>query len=333
MRYEKYLTAVLHNWPAKVLSLAVALMLMVFFNLTRLEQRIINVPLAVSLNDEMAVSTQLPRTVRIVLKGERDTIYGIREDDISAYLELSGIKSEGAYRIPVKLEKRGNALSADPLEIAAEPLEIAVGLEKKAIKTVPVTPSFKGFLEPGYELSSFDIQPPEIVISGPAGLIARTSDVSTDIIELNGKRNDFSIQVRIMKKDPLITLEGKDTIAFSAKIKKSMQAQTIENIKIAVKNLAPGFTVSQPLLPGVARVSAAEGISLPMQDNDILFVDAQGINKPGEYTLPVRAESLPGIVIDTFEPQEVRLAIESLGVAGGASAGGQGNSRQNSQKP
>ncbi len=333
MRYEKYLAAVLHNWPAKVLSLAVALMLMVFFNLTRLEQRIINVPLAVSLNDEMALSTQLPRTVRIVLKGERDTIYGIREDDISAYLELSGIKSEGAYRIPIKLEKRGNALSADPLEIAAEPLEIAVGLEKKAIKTVPVTPSFKGFLEPGYELSSFDIQPPEIVISGPAGLIARTSDVSTDIIELNGKRSDFSIQVRIMKKDPLITLEGKDTIAFSAKIKKSMQAQTIENIRIAVKNLPSGLTVSEPLLSGVARVAAAEGIALPTQDSGFLYVDAQGIKKPGVYTLPVKAENLPGIVIDTFEPQEVQLAIESLGVAGGVSAGGQGNSGQNSQKP
>lgn len=333
MRYEKYLAAVLHNWPAKVLSLAVALMLMVFFNLTRLEQRIINVPLAVSLNDEMAISTQLPRTVRIVLKGERDTIYGIREDDISAYLELSGIKSEGAYRIPIKLEKRGNALSADPLEIAAEPLEIAVGLEKKVIKTVPVTPSFKGFLESGYELSSFDIQPPEIVISGPAGLIARTADVSTDIIELNGKRSDFSIQVRIIKKDPLITLEGKDTIAFSAKIKKSMQAQTIENIRIAVKNLEFGLMVSQPLLSGVARVSAAEGVALPTQVNDILFVDAQGINKPGEYTLPVRAESLPGIVIDTFEPQEVQLSVESLGVAGGFSAGGQDNPKQNSYKP
>jgi YbbR domain-containing protein len=200
------------DWPASA-SLSIALLLTLFFNLTRLEQRTINIPLTVSINDVLAPSSQYPSMVKVILRGERDMIYSIREDKISASLDLSEYKNEGVYRVPIRLQKRGNALVADPLEIHPEPSDIAIGLEKRIAKSVPVTPSFKGFLESGFELANFDILPPEVTISGPAGLVSRASEISTDTIELSGKSGLYRQRASVEKRFPF-GVRGKDSVFF-----------------------------------------------------------------------------------------------------------------------
>ena len=156
MKLDRLLKATFHDWPAKVLSLAIALLLMLFFNLTRLEQRTISIPLTISINDEMAPSSQYPRMIRVTLRGERDVIYGVRDDEISASLDLAEFKNEGVFRAPIRLEKRGNALLADPLEIYPEPSEVAIGLERRVAKAVPVTPLLQGL--PRLELRAHDLR-------------------------------------------------------------------------------------------------------------------------------------------------------------------------------
>lgn len=309
MRSDRIIKAVFSDWPAKVLSLAVALLLTLFFNLTRLEQRMVNIPLAVSINDEMAPSSQYPRMVRVALRGERDVIYGIREDEISASLDLSGYRNEGIYRIPVKLEKRGNALTADPLEIHPDPSEIAVGLEKRARKKLPVTPSFKGFLESGFELISFDVMPAEIVVSGPAGLVARTDEIATETIELGGKKGDFSVNVRLIKKESLLTLEEIDTVTFSAKVRQAMDLRNYTNLPILAEGLAPNLVLADLLPTGSIRLHASENLAAKIDPATLFHVDLSSFMRPGTYNVEIKIRQPEGAVVETFEPQTVSVRL------------------------
>jgi hypothetical protein len=311
MKAERILKALFSDWPAKVLSLAVALLLTLFFNLTRLEQRTINIPLAVSFAEEMAPSSQYPRMVKVVLRGERDVIYGIREDEISAGIDLSGYRNEGVYRVAIRLEKRGNALTADPLEIHSDPSEIAIGLEKRVEKKIPVTPSFKGFLESGYELISFDVVPSEIVITGPAGLVARTTEISTDIIELGGKKADFSVDVRIIKKEALIALQGKDTVLFSAKVRKSIDVRNYLDIPITPVGLAANLQILDPLPKGAMRLHVSEEIASGIDVTQLLTIDISAFTKPGTYTVEVGVLPPENAIIETFEPQTLTIRLQS----------------------
>lgn len=310
MKPERLAVRLFSDWPAKVLSLFAALLLAVVFNLTRLEQRSITIPLSVVLNDQFAPSSQYPRTVKVVLKGERDVIYGIREDEISASLDLSGLKSEGVYRVAVKLEKRGGALAADPLEIRPDPQEVAVGIENRVRKKVPVTPSFKGFLESGYELTSFDLSPSDVVVSGPAGLVAQTSELSTDIIELSGKKTDFSVEVRLVKKDNLLTIEGRDTVVFSAKVKHALDVNTYPGVKIGLRGLSPLLSLAEPLPLGSLRLHLPEGAADSLNVEDILSVDLSGISKPGVYSVSVAVHPPEGVLVETYEPQTLTLRLQ-----------------------
>jgi len=310
MRPERLIRRIIADWPAKVLSLAVALLLTLFFNLTRLEERTISIPLSVSLNDDMAPSSSYPRMVRVSMRGEREVIYGIREDEVSASLDLSGYKTEGVYRAPVRLEKRGNALSADPLELRPEPGEIAIGLEKRAFKRVPVTPSFKGFLESGYEMTAFDLNPAEVTISGPAGLIARSSEVATDTIELSGKKSDFSVTVRLLRKDSLIGLEGQESVTFSAKVRKSLDVRNFWNLAIRVENLEPGLVLADLLPTGSVRMHITEDALQGLDQNSLLSIDLSEIRKAGSHTVVVKVNEPFGGVVETYEPQSLTLKIK-----------------------
>lgn len=313
MKPENLVKRVFENWPAKVLSLAAALLLMLFFNLTRLEERTLSIPLAVSLNDNMVPSSQYPRMVRVVLKGEREVIYGIRDDEISASVDLSGIRAEGVYRVPVRLEKRGNALTADPLEIHPEPAELALGLERKTTKLVPVTPAFKGFLESGYELTSFDLNPLEVVISGPAGLVAQTIEIPTDTIELSGKKTDFSMTVRLIKKETLLNFEGQDSVLFSAKVRHALDVRTLENVTIAIKNLSPSLKVSTPGSKATVKIHLPAEALENFSADSLLSVDAAEIFRPGTYTLPVSLDTPSGSIVETYEPQSLAITVVASG--------------------
>ena len=311
MQTKKLFKSFFSDWPAKVLSLVLALFLTLFFQLTRLEQRSLNIPLSVSVNDEMAPSSEYPQTIKVTLRGERDAIYAVGEDDLSASLDLTSIKSEGVYRVPVRLTKRGNALEVDPLEIKAEPSEIAIGIEKRVAKKVPITPAFKGFLESGYELASFEISPTEVTISGPAGLVARTTEIATDTIELGGKKSDFTVNVRLAKKDSLLQIEGKDTVVFSAKVRQSLEAKTFTGIPISVTGLSPTLVLADLLPTGNARVHVPQDMQKPVDPTTILSVDLSQFTKPGIYTVVVAANLPEGSVIETYEPQTLTIRLQS----------------------
>ena len=316
MKPERFFKAIFADWPAKVLSLAVALLLTLFFNLTRLEQRTISIPLTISLNDEMAPSSQYPRMVRVTLRGERDVIYGIREDEISASLDLAEYKSEGVYKAPIRLEKRGSALIADPLEIRPEPSEVAIGLEKRVAKKVPVTPSFKGFLESGFELTSFDIAPPEVTISGPAGLVARTTEISTDTIELSGKKSDFTVDVRLLMKESLLSLEGKESVIFSAKVRRSLDVKNFVNIKILSKGLASNLVLADMLPTGNVRMHIPEESMQGFDQDALLSIDLSPFAKPGTYSVDVIVAAPDGAIVETYEPQTLTIRLQNAGAAG-----------------
>ncbi len=144
MNTRKLILSLAVNWPAKVLSVALALILFVFHEMSTLTTRTIIVPLTIETNSAMTPGSAYPRNVRIRLRGESDGVKSILDSDIEAYLDLSMHESEGQYRAPVQIRKKGSALVPEPLEIAVNPLEVSINLDKRINKTFPLAASIQG---------------------------------------------------------------------------------------------------------------------------------------------------------------------------------------------
>jgi YbbR domain-containing protein len=211
---RKFLVKTAENWPAKVLSIALALLLFIFHRMSNLADRFFSVPLNVEAQGNMIPSSPYPRTIRINLRGDAAAVNSILEDDIEAYVNLTRFETLGHYRAPVMIRRKGTALGVEPLEINVEPMELAIALDHKISKYVPLTANLRGQVEEGYVLSSFSLNPTQVVIDGPAELMESVKELTTDYIDLNGRTGDFSVMVNVLNQDPLLMIQGSGVTEF-----------------------------------------------------------------------------------------------------------------------
>jgi len=205
---SKLLAKIIEKWPAKVLSLAAALIITIFYRMNTLETRFISVPLLLESSDLLIPASSYASTVRVSLRGEAGSINPIFEEDIEAYIDLKKYPAEGVYRVPVQIRKKGNALGVEPLEISVVPIEINLVLEQRTIKNIPVYPVFSGNIAEGYELIGQSIIPTEVIAEGPKSSLEAIFEFNTETIILDGRFENFTVMANIKNDNPQIIIHG-----------------------------------------------------------------------------------------------------------------------------
>jgi hypothetical protein len=315
VNYRKWIARAVENWPAKVLSLALAIVLFVFHRMSTLEERFFTVPLNIERKGALMPSSSYPRMIRVSLKGEANSIYPIMEEDIEVYVDMEMFTVPGRYNVPVQWRKKGSAQGVEPLQVTVEPIEITISLDHKVSKFVPLAASLRGQVETDFTMTSYSLNPTQVIIDGPAELMGKVTELYTDPIDLDGRSEDFKLNVNILNSDPLIVLRGTGTTEFSGNISRIIPVRKINNIPIAISGLMDG-------LSGELEIKTA-GIHLEGENQNavqqftpspgFLYIDCSGITEPGIYVLKVNA--LPAENVDIhMEPEEIEIQISSAGV-------------------
>jgi len=217
---SKLIAKIIEKWPTKVLSVAAALIISIFYRMNTLETRFISVPLQIESGDSLTPASSYARTVRVSLRGEASSIHPILEEDIEAYIDLKKYAADGAYRIPVQIRKKGSALGIEPLEISVVPIEITLVLEQKAIKNIPVFPSLSGTAAEGYVLTGESISPSEVTAEGPKSVLDSVYEFNTDTISLDGRYENFTVMANIINNNPYVIIHGNRRCEYIGTIKR-----------------------------------------------------------------------------------------------------------------
>jgi YbbR domain-containing protein len=225
---KKILAKIIEKWPVKILSLAAAIIIAIFYRMNTLETRSFIVPLHVLSNDHFVPVSVFADNARINMRGDSASIYQINEDDIEAYIDFRKFFNEGTYRIPVQVRKKGSALGVEPLEISVLPMEISIILEQRIRKYIPVYPVFSGTITSGYEMTSQTIVPQSIMAEGPRTSLENQFEFITETIDLEGRNESFSVFVNIINNNNLVTVFGNRMIEFRSTIRRIETTQSIE---------------------------------------------------------------------------------------------------------
>ncbi|MDR2028460.1 MAG: hypothetical protein LBP93_02850 [Treponema sp.] len=310
MNGRKLLARVAENWPAKVLSIGLAIILFVFHRMSVLEDRFFSVPLNVETNGHLVPSSSYPRMVRVSLRGDANSIYPIVEEDIEAYIDLGKYADPGSYRAPVQIRKKGTAQGVDALEISVDPLEVSLELDQRISKYVPLTPNFQGYLEPGYEMLSYTLEPSQVVIDGPLGLASGISELTTDFIELTGRNDDFSATVRILNRDPLLVIRGNGMAEFKGFVRELIIIQNFDKLPITINGLDDRFIAEPELSLGSVRLEGGQiELGKYTATDAVLSLDCSGIDGEGIYVLPVSALIAPMFTLIRTDPEQVVVHV------------------------
>ena len=85
---KKLLNKITEKWHIKVLSLAAALIISIFFRMNTLETRFFTVPLNIEASETLVPVNSMSSSVRVSLRGLSEGIQPILEEDIEVYIDL-----------------------------------------------------------------------------------------------------------------------------------------------------------------------------------------------------------------------------------------------------
>jgi YbbR domain-containing protein len=298
------------NWPVKVLSVALALVLFVFHQLNTLATRSLSVPLSVETNSALVPANDYPQNVRISLRGEDDSIKLISDGDIEAYVDLARHEEEGVYSVPVLVRKKGSALGIEPLEITVYPSKISILLDYRMNKIIPLSAVIRGRAADGFDLVSFSISPTEVAVTGPLSALEQIAEIETELIDLDGRNGDFTVEVNIINPNPFFVLRGSGKAEFSCVIRPSVSVRSIEGIPITLVGLDPALVADMGGRMGSVRIG---GDQLRLDNftpaEDFLVVDCTGIRGPGSFTVPVTLNLPQDFSLIRRDPEELNLTV------------------------
>jgi YbbR domain-containing protein len=228
-------TIITEKWPVKVLSLAAAVIISIFYRMSSLETRFFTVPLLVESSDTLLPANSFPRSVKITARGEAEGIQPILAEDIEAYIDLGRYVNEGIYRVPVQIRKKGTALGVEPLEVSVVPVDIQLLLEQKITRNVSVFPVLRGSVAEGYELTGQSLTPASVIVEGPRSMIDNHVEFNTEAIDLDRRNVDFSVMVNIKNDNPLLFIHGSNILEFRGSISRIARGANENNTHQAVE--------------------------------------------------------------------------------------------------
>lgn len=298
------------NWPVKMLSIALALILFIFNRLTTQTTHTLLVPLAIETHSMLVPASTYPRNVRIRLRGDDEGLKNIVANDLEAYVDLMKQESGGSYNVSVQIRRKGAALGIEPLEISVTPSKIAIQLDRKTNRIIPLSVAIRGRVADGYDLVSHTIAPSEQIVSGPHDLLESISELKTEPIELEGRNSDFTVVTNIANPNPLFIIQGNGTAEVSGIIRPSVLVQTIEGIPITLLGLDPRFEADTGGRTGTIRIEGRQSQLDAFQSSPGFFtVDCSGILTPGSYTLPVMVDLPKDFSLIRREPENLVLTV------------------------
>ena len=304
---------IVENWPAKVFSIALAMVLSVFHRMNSLTERLYSVPLVLESQSNLVPASSYAKMIRISVKGEEKDISLIQEDNIEAYVDLSRYNAPGNYQAPVQIRKSGMALELNPLTITVDPASISLSLDHKISKIVQLKMNLHGEVEPGFLLNSYSLNPPQVIIDGPSSHVSNITELETESVDLGGRDEDFTVMVNIMNRDPLFDIRGNGLTEFSGSVSRVVSVRNIQNVPVRITGLNEIFT---GVLESYTATLHLEGRNQDELDqfvlpDDFLSVDCSAIREPGTYVLTILGEIPPNLVFFT-EPPEMKVEINNL---------------------
>ena len=310
MMNETFIQKITENWKVKIFCILGAIIIYVICQIAFLETKFFAVPLHVKNDSNLTYSNEIPRFVRVSARGETSDIALLQEKDFDVFIDLSDYTEEGEYRVPLRLQLSENATIINTIEIETKPTVVNLHLEPKITALIPIKTNISGTVASGYEISSFDVVPNLVQITGGASLVEKTPFLDTSSVNVSGKSSDFTQKIEVLNRNKRIELTGNENFIATVKIKPIKTSKIIDSSVVFFNSLDGTLSVENPKIPYTINISGNKNdldkfVLSPLS----VQVDCSSITTSGTYELPLSVILPENIILDKIEPEKVKVSV------------------------
>lgn len=310
MKISENFNKLLDNWPVKAVCLLIALFVYIFYNLSIQESRSFTVPLEVRSQNGISPASNHLKKVRITLKGKTEEIASVRENEVTAYLDLNHLAKDGTYKVPVSIDLPKSALMLDTLEVSVAPQNVSLKVEESISGWVKVNPLISGTPAHGYEIKSINVYPDEIEIYGPRSLVENCTRIQTQVVSVKNASTSLEKAVIPENLGAFLKHVSGEKLRVEVEIGPVISEKSFDNIPLIFVNPAQDFEV----IPAISSVKiTVSGNLLEMEkftpEKDCAKIDCSSITEEGDFELPVKY-SIPDSLSVIDGPATVKVMMK-----------------------
>ena len=299
-----------HNLAAKILSLALAILLYLSNQMLSLETKKFAIPITIQETGAMIIKNTVPKAVQVRLRSTPDNITSIDDSDIKIQLDTRQYLKSGKYDIPLDLITAPELVNLDPLEIEITPKTIPVYLEKRVANWFSLSPVYTGECAHGYMVSDISFDPKMVRVSGAADSIQAISDIKADKIILTDKNRSFTTEAFIQNYSKDLNIEIPQKITATITIVPVYKTQIFSNISVQPVDLDPNLEIIDdfPLI-----TIELYGTQLDIESYKSSLIDIQAdlsqITEPGNYEVPFRVFLSNRFDMKSINPVKISVTV------------------------
>lgn len=196
-------TGFFKNPGLKALASVIAVALWVLVAGEEEAVRVFSVPIDFTLPKDRVLSGETPGTAQVRVRGSDSILRRLSADDMNVPIDLGSMPA-GRHSIPIPASRSVRGVPSGVAVETVTPDRLSVEIERKVARTVGLSPRLEGDVPRGYVVRETHIEPDQISIEGPEGIVSRIPIAYTEPIVLLGRRESFTAIVNISIEDPRV---------------------------------------------------------------------------------------------------------------------------------
>jgi len=196
---------VLHDLGLKLLALAIAIGLWWILGRDPTVESIVSAPIEFHhAPANLLMTSSSPFQVEVMVTGPERTVRDMKPSDISAVLDLAGVKpGEHTFDLgPRQVQvPRGVAVTR------VVPSQIRIDFDPSATRTVDVHPRVFGKFVSGYGITDVTADPATVTIEGPENHVNAIDSAITDPVDVTGVMGKATFTTQVYVPDPLVRVQ------------------------------------------------------------------------------------------------------------------------------
>lgn len=260
----------LRNIELKILSVIIALILWMMVRSEKRADLYLDVRLELeNLPSNLMVTELNSESIKLRLNGSKDLISKMDDKYFKPYAIDMFNAEPGQFSFKVKVSRFAVGAGIRVLDVS--PKEIRGRLETVVEKLLPVEPTFKGKLDQGYEIESYDIMPEKIKVKGPRSQISAASAISTSAINLTGRKRSFVDNYQIiLPSEHFTTINNIEKVTVNVLLREENVTRVIKNVPVRISNKYRKLKIEEGFVN--VKISGAVGLVNAMDKNDISII-------------------------------------------------------------
>jgi YbbR domain-containing protein len=300
-------------WPfrhigAKLLSVAVAIVLWVIVSGEETVERGLRVPLELQqFPSGLEISGELPTTVDVRVRGGSTALSRMAPGDVVAVLDLRGARP-GQRVLSLTPEQVRAPFGVSIVQVT--PSTIAMMFEKTLTRRLPVRPSADGSPAPGFEVGTMEADPSTVEVTGPEGAVRRATEAVTEPVDVTGAREKVSETVTIGLLDPALRIAGSQSATVTVAIQAAPLERTLRGRPIHRRNLGAAFDAQvEPATVDVMLRGSRDALARLDPDAIVAYVDLTDVGAGDYAALPVHIDAPDRVGVTRIAPESVKVRI------------------------